>query len=193
MISDSALKQLFTEARTHNGWLEKDITDDLLHKIYDAAKFGPTSANCSPLRVIFVKSDEAKEKLKPCLAPANVDKSMTAPVVAIFGDDFAFYDHLPKLFPHADAKSWFVGNDALINSTAFRSGTLQGAYFMLAARAFGVDVGPMSGFDNAMVDEIFFKGTQIKSNFICNLGYGDHSKLYPRSPRFEFEDVCKVV
>ncbi|MBX9976960.1 MAG: malonic semialdehyde reductase [Alphaproteobacteria bacterium] len=192
-MDSNTLKMLFTDARTHNGWLSKDIPDDLLQKVYDAAKFGPTSANCSPLRIVFIKSAEAKEKLKPCLAEGNIEKTMTAPVTAIFADDFAFYDHLPKLFPHADAKSWFAGNQTLIDITAFRNGTLQTAYFMLAARGFGLDCGPMSGFDNTKVDELFFKGTAIKSNFLCNLGYGDTSKLFPRSPRFDFNEVCTIA
>ncbi len=193
MNFDAALKLLFTDARTHNGWLDKPVDDDLLIKIYDAAKFGPTSANCSPLRLYFIKSKEAKEKLKPCLAPGNVEKTMAAPVTVIFADDYAFYDHLPKLFPHADAKSWFVGNQPLIDTTAFRNSVLQAAYFMLAARLHGLDCGPMSGFDNAQVDAVFLKDTSYKSNFICNLGYGDASKLFPRSPRFDFSDVCKVL
>lgn len=193
MLDQKTLEILFTEARTHNGWLDKDVDDALLQKIYDVMKFGATSANCSPMRVVFVKSPEAKEKLNQCLAPGNLEKTMTAPVTAIFGDDYSFYDHLPKLFPHTDAKSWFVGNDALIEKTAFRNGTLQGAYFMLAARAFGLDCGPMSGFDNAKCDELFFAGTNVKSNFMCNLGYGDVSKLFPRSPRFNFDEVCKIL
>lgn len=193
MLDQKTLEILFTEARTHNGWLDKDVDDALLQKIYDVMKFGATSANCSPMRVVFVKSPEAKEKLNQCLAPGNLEKTMTAPVTAIFGDDYSFYDHLPKLFPHTDAKSWFVGNDALIEKTAFRNGTLQGAYFMLAARAFGLDCGPMSGFDNAKCDELFFAGTNVKSNFMCNLGYGDASKLFPRSPRFNFDEVCKIL
>jgi 3-hydroxypropanoate dehydrogenase len=193
MMDSQTLKTLFTDARTHNGWLQKDVSDELLMQIYDAAKFGPTSANCSPLRVVFIKSAAAKEKLKPCLAEGNVEKTMTAPVTAIFADDYAFYDHLPKLFPHADAKSWFAGNQPLIDMTAFRNGTLQAAYFILAARCFGLDTGAMSGFDNAKVDELFFKGTAIKSNFLCNLGYGDASKLFPRSPRFDFNDICEIA
>ena len=193
MLDQKSLEILFTEARTHNGWHAKGVEDTLLQKIYDVMKFGATSANCSPLRMIFIKSMAAKEKLKQCLAPGNIDKTMEAPVTAIFGDDYTFHDHLPKLFPHADARSWFVGNESLIQTTAFRNGTLQAAYFMLAARAHGLDCGPMSGFDNVKCDELFFSGTQTKSNFICNLGYGDPSKLYPRSPRFDFEDVCKVL
>lgn len=193
MIDSKALAQLFTEARTHNGWQEKDVPDTILHSIYDAAKFGPTSANCSPVRIIFIKSKEAKEKLRPCLAEGNIEKTMSAPVTAIFGDDYAFYEKLPELFPHADAKSWFVGNQNLIDTTAFRNGTLQAAYFILAARAYGIDCGAMSGFDNAKVDEMFFKNTSVKSNFLCNLGYGDVSKLYPRSPRLAFDEACAIL
>ena len=187
------MKLLFTEARTYHTWQDRPVEDILLKEVYDIMKFGATSANCSPMRVLFVKSKEAKEKLKECLAPGNIDKTMTAPVTAIFADDFEFYNHLPKLFPHMDAKSWFAGNDDLINSTAQRNGTLQAAYFMLAARGFGLDCGPMSGFDNEKCDELFFKGTKTKSNFLCNLGYGDPEGLYPRSPRFQFSEVCKIL
>ncbi len=193
MLDESALKLLFTEARTYNGWMGRGVPDDLLKRIYDAAKFGPTSANCSPLRIVFIRSQESKERLKPCLAPGNVEKTMSAPVTAIFASDFAFYDHLPKLFPHVDARSWFEGNEALIEETAFRNSTLQAAYFIIAARAFGIDCGAMSGFDGAKVDGIFFKGTRYKSNFLCNFGYGDSSKLFPRSPRFDFDDVCTIL
>ena len=193
MILEDILKTLWTDARTHNAWQEKDVSDDVLQKIYDVAKFGPTSANSSPLRIVFIKSVDAKKRLLPCLMEGNIEKTMTAPVTAIFGDDYAFYDHLPRLFPHADAKSWFKGNDALIASTAFRNGTLQAAYFMLAARAFGLDCGAMSGFDNQKVDELFFEGTSIRSNFLCNFGYGDAEKLFPRSPRFDFKEICQIL
>lgn len=193
MIDTQSLDILFNKARTHNAWQNKPVSHDLLKKIYDLAKMGATSANCSPMRVVFVETNEAKEKLKDCLAPANVDKTMAAPVVALLANDLEFYNHLPTLFPHTDAKSWFVGNEDLIQTTAFRNGTLQAAYLMLAARACGLDCGPMSGFDNAKLDEAFFKGTSFKSNFICNLGYGDPQGLFPRSPRFNFEDVCKIV
>lgn len=193
MTSQNWIKTIFTEARTHNGWQDRDVDDALLKEIYDIMKFGATSANCSPMRILFIKSKEAKEALQECLAPGNRDKTMAAPVTAIFADDFEFHNHLPKLFPHTDAKSWFEGNDDLINTTAFRNGTLQAAYFMLAARGLGLDCGPMSGFDNAKCDELFFKGTKVKSNFLCNLGYGDASKLFPRSPRFEFNEICKIL
>lgn len=191
-LDDKSLDILFRNARTHSAWLDKPVPNDLLKQVYDLAKMGATSANCSPMRVVFVASKSAKEKLKPALAEGNVVKTMAAPVTAIIGHDLEFYEKLPFLFPHADARSWFVGNKPLIESTAFRSSSLQGAYLMLAARALGLDCGPMSGFDNAKMDEIFFAGTNIKSNFICNLGYGDASKLYPRSPRLAFDDVCKI-
>jgi 3-hydroxypropanoate dehydrogenase len=186
-------KQLFTEARTHNGWLPKPVSDETLKKVYDLMKFGPTSANCCPLRTVFIKTKEAKERLRPILAPGNVEKTMAAPVTALLAMDMEFYDHLPMLFPHADAKAWFVGNEELIAETAMRNSTLQGAYFIIAARACGLDCGPMSGFDKAKADDAFFKGTSFTSNFLCNLGYGDPSKLFPRSPRFNFEDVCLIA
>lgn len=192
-ISQEVLNQLFEDARTHNAWLDKDVSESLLKELFDLMIMGPTSANTLPARFVFVKSREAKEKLKPCLAPGNVDKTMSAPVCVIIGHDMKFYDYLPKLFPHTDAKSWFVGNDKLIADTAFRNGTLQGAYLILAARSLGLDCGPLSGFDNEKVDAAFFAGTSIKSNFLVNLGYGDSSKLYPRSPRFEFSEAAKIV
>lgn len=193
MLDDQALDTIFRQARTHSAWLDKPVTPDTLKQVYDLAKMCPTSANCSPMRIMFVQSKEAKEKLKPCLAPGNIDKTMAAPVTALIASDYEFYNHLPKLFPHADAKSWFIGNENLIKTTAFRSSTLQGAYLILAARACGLDCGPMSGFDNQLLDETFFKGTTYKSNFICNLGYGDTSALFPRSPRFNFEEVCTII
>ena len=193
VLTEQAMKQLFTEARTHNGWLSEPVSDDTLKKVYDLAKFGPTSANCSPLRIVFVKTKAAKELLKPTLAPGNIEKTMAAPVTAVLAQDMKFYDHLPMLFPHADAKAWFVGNEAMISETAMRNSSLQAAYFMLAARACGLDCGPMSGFDKEKADQAFFKGTSFKSNFLCNLGYGDVTKLFPRSPRFKFEDVCKIA
>ncbi|MEE9317742.1 MAG: malonic semialdehyde reductase [Rhodospirillales bacterium] len=192
-LNQDALDRLFVEARTHNGWLDEPVPEDLLKDVWDLAKMGPTSANCSPARIVFVVSSEAKERLKPYLIEGNVDKTMAAPVTAIIGHDMKFYDRLPELFPHADARAWFVGNDDLIGETAFRNGTLQGAYFMLAARALGLDCGPMSGFDNAAVDQAFFAGTDVKSNFLCNLGHGSGEDLFPRSPRFDFDDACSVV
>lgn len=191
-ISNDALAQLFTDARTHNGWSDEPVSDTDLARIWDLAKFPPTSANTMPLRIVFVKSAAAKEKLRPALSPGNLEKTMSAPVTAIFGHDMAFYERLPELFPHADAKSWFVGNDALIEATAFRNGTLQAAYVMLAARALGFDVGPMSGFDPALVNEAFFAGTAVRANFLCNLGHGDASKLFPRSPRLAFAEACRI-
>ena len=192
-LPKSALDQLFLEARTHNAWRDRDVPDALLHEIVDLAKMGPTSANCSPARFLFVKSREAKERLKPHLSEGNRDKTMKAPVCAIIGSDLDFYQHLPKLFPHADAKSWFEGNAQKIQETAFRNGTLQGAYLIIAARAVGLDCGPMSGFDNKAVDREFFPGTNIKSNFLCSLGHGDASVLFPRSPRFDFDEMAKII
>jgi 3-hydroxypropanoate dehydrogenase len=192
-IPETASKTLFTEARTHSHWQDRPVAPELLRELYDLTKFGPTSANCLPLRIVFLTTAAAKERLRPHLAPGNVDKTMSAPVVAILGMDMQFYEQLPKTFPHADAKSWFVGHQALIDSTAFRNSSLQGGYFILAARAVGLDSGPMSGFDNAGVDKEFFPDGRVKSNFICNLGYGDSSKLFPRSPRLAFEDVCQVL
>lgn len=192
-LDKQALDILFNEARTYNGWQDKDVSDELLQQLYDLTKMGPTSANTQPLRIIYVKSDAAKEKLKPALAPANVDKVMTAPACAILGMDMEFYDHLPTLFPHADARSWFAGNEQLIEDTAFRNSSMQGGYFILAARALGLDTGALSGFDNAMVDELFFAGTKIKSNFLCNVGYGDEVSLFARSPRPVFDDFCKII
>lgn len=185
---------LFRAARTHWHWLPRPVEDATLKDLYELAKFGPTSANMCPMRVVFVKSAEAKEKLKPCLDAGNVDKTMTAPVTAIIGMDIRFYEQLPKLFPHVDAKAWFKDlPESVLEYIALRNSSLQGAYFMLAARAVGLDCGPMSGFDNAKVDAAFFAGTTVKSNFLCNLGYGDATKLHPRSPRLAFDEACKVV
>ena len=192
-LSDAALAQLFGNARTHNAWLDKPVSDQLLKAVYEQMKWAPTSANCSPARLVFVKSAAAKEKLKPALSDGNRDKTMAAPVTVIVAADFAFYEKLPQLFPHADARSWFVGNQALIETTAKRNTALQGAYFMLAARALGLDCGPMSGFDNAQVDTAFFAGTGIKSDFLINLGYGDATQLFPRSPRLAFADACSIL
>ena len=192
-VASSCLDQLFREARTHNAWLDKAVPDALLHAIVDLLKLGPTSANCSPARFLFVKSREAKERLKPHLSEGNRDKTMKAPVCAIIGYDLDFYLHLPKLFPHTDAKSWFEGKKEKIAETAFRNGTLQGAYLIMAARALGLDCGPMSGFDNQGVDREFFAGTNVKSNFLCSLGYGDASVLFPRSPRFNFDEMARII
>ena len=193
-IEDKSLRQLFPDARTQNGWLDKPVPDAVLHNIYDLAKFGPTSANTQPMRLVFLRTATAKERLRPHLAPGNVDKTMAAPVTAIVGYDLAFYEHMPKVFPHApNAKSMFEGKLPLIETIAFRNGSLQGAYLIIAARALGLDCGPMSGFDNAGVDREFFSGTRIKSNFLCSLGYGDGSKLFARSPRFDFDSVCTLL
>lgn len=192
-MSDNLIDLVFLKGRTHHVWLDKPVDDDLLQQVYDLAKMGPTSANCCPMRISFVKSKETKEKLKPHLSPGNVDKTMAAPVTAIFAYDLEFYEHLPKLFPHADARSWFVGKPTYIQDTAFRNSSLQAAYFILAARSLGLDCGPESGFDNAGVDAAFFANTPLRSNFICNLGYGDSSKLHPREPRLAFDEVCKIL
>ncbi|MBB3227791.1 3-hydroxypropanoate dehydrogenase [Luteibacter sp. Sphag1AF] len=193
-LNDAALDQLFLTARTYNAWLEKEVTDEQLHRLYELAKFGPTAANSSPMRVVFVKSAQAKEKLKPALSENNVAKTMAAPVTAIVATDFEFYEKLPKLFPHADARAWFVGNEPNIQATGFRNGSLQGAYLMMAARALGLDCGPMSGFDNAAVDAAFFAGTAIKSNFIVNIGYGDaNTNLFGRLPRLDFDEAATIA
>jgi 3-hydroxypropanoate dehydrogenase len=192
-LSDAALDQLFREARTHNDWQPKAVDDAVLSQLIELTLLGPTSANSSPARFVFVKSPEAKEKLRPALSPGNLDKTMAAPVTAIVGMDMAFYEHLPKLFPHADARSWFAGNDKAIADTAFRNSTLQGGYLIVAARALGLDTGPMSGFDAAKVDQAFFAGTTVKSNFLINLGYGDPAKLFARSPRFSFDEAARIV
>jgi 3-hydroxypropanoate dehydrogenase len=192
-LDTSALATLFTEARTHNKWQAKDVPDDVLRDLVDVVKMAPTSANCSPMRLVFVKSTTEKERLKARLAPGNVDKTMAAPVTAIVAHDMAFYEHLPKLFPHADAKNWFVGKPEHIATTAFRNGSMQGGYLILAARALGLDTGAMSGFDNAGVDADFLAGTTFKSNFLLNLGYGDASGVMARSPRFAFDEIAKIV
>jgi 3-hydroxypropanoate dehydrogenase len=193
-VAKACLEQIFLEARTHNKWQDKPVPDDLLRQLVDVMKMGPTSANQSPARIVFVKSPEAKKRLEPHLSEGNRAKTMAAPVCAIIGYDMKFHDHLPRLFPHADARSWFAGKpDQIVETSAFRNGTLQGAYFIVAARALGLDTGPMSGFDNAGVDREFFAGTSVKSNFLCNLGYGDPAGLYPRSPRFSFEEMATIV
>ena len=192
-LAAEALDQLFNSARTHSVWLDKTVEPALLHQLYDLLKMAPTSANCSPARIVFVTSPDAKARLAPALDEGNRAKTMAAPVTAIIGYDLQFHDQLSYLFPHSDARAWFAGNDVKIQTTAFRNGSLQGAYLILAARALGLDCGPMSGFNNAMVDAEFFAGTAIKSNFLCNLGYGDRSALYARSPRFAFNQACSIV
>ncbi len=185
--------QLFDDARTQNAYLPQPVSDDTLRQLYDLLKWGPTSANCSPARLAFVRSDEAKAKLAAAMAPANAPKVMSAPVTAIIGMDMAFYEQLPKLFPHADARSWFLGRDAMIQDTAMRNSSLQGGYLIMAARALGLGCGPMSGFDAAQVDAAFWAGTTVKTNFVCTLGHGDASKVYPRSPRLSFDEACRLV
>lgn len=192
-IDNQARDILFNKARTYAHWEPKPVDEALLKEAYDLAKMGPTSANCQPMRIVFVSSEEGKAKLKPCLMEGNVDQTMSAPVTAIICQDMEFYEKLPEFFPHTDARSWFVGKEHYIEETAFRNSSLQGAYFIMAARALGLDCGPMSGFDKAKIDEVFLSGTNWKSNFLINLGYGDASKLHPRSPRPEFDEMCKVV
>lgn len=193
VLDNHALDLLFREARTHNGWQDRPVPEALLRQALDLAKMGPTAANTQPMRVVFVTSAAGKEKLKPALAPLNVEKTMAAPVTAIIGQDMQFHDLLPKWLPHVDARAWYAGNDALIADTAFRNSSLQGAYLLLALRAVGLDVGPMSGFDPAKIDAAFFAGTSVKVNFIANIGYGDHTKLFPRSPRPEFDDIARFA
>lgn len=192
-LDELALAQLFTEARTHNGWVEREVPDALLKQAVALALWGPTSANCLPARFVFIRSEEAKERLAPALAPGNLAKTMAAPATAIVAHDLAFYEQLPRLYPATDARSWFAGNAPLIETTAFRNATLQGGYFILALRAVGLDVGPMSGFDNAKVDAEFFPEGTIKSNFLINIGFGDPAKLYPRGPRFAFDEIASIL
>lgn len=193
-LTDEAIAQLFDDARTFNYWQEdRDIDDDVLKELHRLVELPPTSANCSPGRYVFVKSKEGKERLAPAMAEGNLKKTMSAPVCVIVGHDTEFYEQMPKLYPITDARSWFVGNDQLIADTAFRNGSLQGAYLIMAARALGLDCGPMSGFDNEKVDAEFFAGTTYKSNFLINLGYGVRDRLHPRVPRFSFEDACQIV
>ncbi len=192
-LDEAALALLFTKARTHNGWLDREVPDALLREAVDLAKWGPTSANCLPMRIVFVRSREAKARLAPSLQPGNLEKTLAAPATAIVAHDLDFYEHLPRLYPVADARAWFAGNEALIEETAFRNATLQGGYFLLALRAVGLDAGPMSGFDKSKVDAEFFAGTKVKSNFLVNIGYGDPAKLYPRGPRFDFDEIARIV
>lgn len=208
LLNDEALDTIFRKARTHNVWLDRPVSDDLLHRLYDLMKWGPTSANCSPARILFLRTPEAKRRLAPALSEANLEKTMQAPVTAIIAYDLKFYEKLPQLFPHnPGAREWFTGSPEFAQTTAFRNGTLQGAYLIIAARALGLDCGPMSGFDNAKVDAEFFPepiaepeavaqsplSSVLKSNFLCNLGYGDESKLFPRGPRLTFDEACKLL
>jgi 3-hydroxypropanoate dehydrogenase len=193
-LNQEAFDVLFREARTTSAWLDEAVSDETLRDLYDLMKFGPTSMNCSPARILFLRTEEAKERLRPFLMPSNVEKTMQAPVTAIVGFDLKFYDYLPQIFPHyAGARDMFANNADLTQISAMRNGTLQGGYFIIAARALGLDCGPMSGFDNAKVDAEFFAGGSVKSNFLCNLGHGDPSKLFPRNPRLTFEEACKLL
>jgi 3-hydroxypropanoate dehydrogenase len=205
-LTEEGQDLLFRNARTHNAWLPKPVSDDVLRQLYDLMKWGPTSANCCPARILFIRSPEAKARLLPALAPGNVEKTRAAPVTAIIGYDGKFYEQLPKLFPHADARSWFADTPELAEVTARRNSSLQGAYFIIAARALGLDCGPMSGFDQGKLDHEFFPAQQkpnfefeyfpdshIKANFLCNLGYGDPAGLFPRSPRLDFDEACKLL
>jgi 3-hydroxypropanoate dehydrogenase len=189
-----SIEKLFTEARTQNGYFDTPVSDDTLRQLYDLWKWGPTSANCSPARVVFVRSAEAKAQLVACVGPGNVAKVQQAPVTAVIGMDLEFYEKLPRLFPHNQtARSWFAGKPAHIEATAFRNSSLQGAYLMLAARTLGLDCGPMSGFDDAKMNATFWAGTPVKTNFICTLGQGDPSKVFARSPRLAFEEACRLA
>jgi 3-hydroxypropanoate dehydrogenase len=185
-------EQLFDQARTHSHWLERPIPESTLRRLWDLARMGPTSANCSPARLVFVTTPAGKERLVPCMAPGNQDKTRLAPATMIVGMDMAFHEQLPRLFPHTDARSWFEGKPALIESTAFRNSSLQGGYLIMAARALGLDCGPMSGFDADKVNAAFFAGTSVRVNFICNLGHGDAAQLNPRHPRLEFDEACRI-
>lgn len=192
-ISDAALDQIFRHARTHNGWRPNPVPSELLEKVYELARMGPTSANTSPARFVFLTTPEAKARLKPVLSPMNVEKTMAAPVTVIVAWDTEFYEKLPQLMPHADFRSYFVGNQKLIDESAFRNSSLQGAYFIIAARGLGLDCGPMSGFDAEKLNAEFFPDGKWKANFLCNLGYGDPSKLFPRNPRLAFDEACRVL
>lgn len=193
MLDDEALDRLFRAARTHRSWTDEPVPRATLEAIHALAALPPTSANCSPMRVVFVVSPEAKRRLMPCLSPGNVRQTMTAPATAIVAHDERFFDLLPKLYPYADARAWFADDQAVAAETAFRNGSLQGAYLMLAARALGLDVGPMSGFDRAKVDAAFLAGTTWRSNFLCNLGHGDGAGLKPRAPRLTFDEACRIA
>lgn len=190
---NTSTEQLFTEARTQNGYLDQPVSDEQLHALYDLLKWGPTSANCSPARFIFVRTPEAKARLLACVSPGNQQKVQEAPVTAIIGMDLEFHEQLPKLFPHTDARSWFAGKPEHIQATAFRNSSLQGGYLIMAARALGLGCGPMSGFDAAQVDAAFWAGTAVKTNFICTLGHGNPAKVLARSPRLTFDETCRLA
>lgn len=197
VLDDAALDQLFRDARTYRGsaraWLDQPVSDEQLRQVYELARMAPTSANSCPARFVFVRSPEAKARLRATLDAGNVEQTMAAPVTVIVGTDYEFYEKLPQLFPHTDARSWFAGNQPLIDSTAFRNATLQGGYLILAARALGLDCGPMSGFDQAGLDAEFFAGTSVRSNFLINLGHGNPASLSPRSPRLAFDEACQIL
>jgi 3-hydroxypropanoate dehydrogenase len=201
-LSNEALDTLFRQARTHNVWLDAPVGDDVLAELYELMKFGPTSANSCPARMLFLRTKEAKQRIVPALSPTNVSKALQSPVIAIVGYDLQFFEELPKLFPNnPGARDWFSKSPELAEITAFRNGSLQGGYFIMAARSLGLDCGPMSGFDNEKVDAEFFTSSagnpgafhQVKSNFVCNLGYGEATKLFPRNPRLPFEDACRLL
>ena len=187
------LAQLFTEARTYSAWQPMPVSDELLHRLYEMVKLGPTSANCCPMRLVFVKSADAKERLKPCLAPGNVEKAMSAPVTVIVAMDMEFYEKVGMLFPPVDTRPWYAGKPEAIEAAATLNTSLQAAYLFVAARALGLDCGPMGGFDKAKVDVEFLKGTTWRSLLLCNLGYGDRAKLHPRLPRLSYDEVCRTV
>jgi 3-hydroxypropanoate dehydrogenase len=191
-LPDACLDAVFRNARTHNGFVDRPVDVATLRELYDLMKWAPTSANSSPGRFVFVVTKQARERLRPALSAGNLDKTMSAPLTVIVAYDLGFPEHLPKLFPHTDARSWFAGKAEHTLATAFRNATLQGAYLILAARALGLDAGPMSGFDHDKVDAEFFAGTSLRSNFLCNLGYGDPAKLKPRNPRLSFEEACRI-
>ena len=193
MISEECIETLFTRARSHNGWLDKDISCLQIQQIYEIMKYGPTAANSCPARLTFVKSKEAKKRLKSHLDEENIEKSMTAPAITIISYDAKFYEKLPYLFPHTNAKSWYEGKPDKINSTAQMNATLQGAYFIMAARSVGLDCGPVGGFNNETLDAEFFPDMLTKSIFICGIGYGDQSKVFPRLPRLSFDKSCEVI
>jgi 3-hydroxypropanoate dehydrogenase len=190
---NTSTEQLFTDARTQNGWLDVPLPDTTLHALYELLKWGPTSANCSPARFVFVRSAEAKSRLAACMAPGNVAKVQQAPVTVVIGMDMAFHERLPQLFPHTDARAWFTGKPDLIASTAFRNSSLQGGYLIMAARALGLGCGPMSGFDAAQVDAAFWAGSTVRTNFVCTLGTGDPAKVHARSPRLAFDEACSLA
>ena len=192
-LNESQLNLLFGEARSMNGWQDREVSDDMIKSIYNLTKMGPTSTNCCPARFKFIKSEDQKLKLKESLLPNNIDKVMSAPVIAIIGFDLDFSNNMGKLFPHMDIAPMYKNNEIMNHSTAFRNSSLQGAYFMMVSRALGLDCGPMSGFNNEIVDEVFFSGTNIKSNFLCCIGYGDPSKIFMRLPRLDFNEVCEII